>query len=153
MPRGREKLPLLSAPGGVREDLNPKMSDEFAPGSCIPWRGYRLKAGYGMVTHDGRTHLAHRVAYEARYGPIPPGLEIDHLCRHRDCVNPEHLEAVTHAENMQRGDIGGHYQRTITHCPQGHAYDDANTYAWNGGRHCRTCRRNQKRARYVRRRP
>lgn len=64
----------------------------------------KTSGGYAMVrTVGGRFALAHRVAYEEQYGPIPDGMEIDHLCGNRDCVNPDHLEAVSHTENMRRG--------------------------------------------------
>ncbi|MGO8905958.1 MAG: HNH endonuclease signature motif containing protein [Solirubrobacteraceae bacterium] len=64
---------------------------------------WKDKDGYCRVRVGGRTHLAHRAAYEERYGEIPDGTELDHLCGYRDCVNPEHLEAVSHAENIRRG--------------------------------------------------
>lgn len=85
---------------------------------------------------------AHRYAYEHFIGPIPEGLQVDHLCRVRNCVNPDHLEAVTCRENVLRGDGVAAANARATHCPQGHAYDEANTYTWtNGGRHCRACAR------------
>lgn len=72
-------------------------------GECWLWAGARLDAGYGYLEVDGKRVLAHRVSYELTYGPIPPGLVIDHLCRMPQCINPAHLEAVTWAENIARG--------------------------------------------------
>lgn len=75
-------------------------------GGCWLWTGSITRAGYGRIrgadAHDGRTVLAHRLAYELLVGPIPQGLHLDHLCRVRRCVNPEHLEPVTLAENNRR---------------------------------------------------
>lgn len=70
---------------------------------CWVWRGGRMPFGYGSVWLDGRTRLAHRVFYERLVGPIPDGLQLDHLCRNPPCVNPAHLEPVTHTENSRRG--------------------------------------------------
>lgn len=86
---------------------------------------------------------AHREAYKAFKGEIPDGLELDHLCRVRNCVNPDHLEPVTRLENARRG-IGGLMaglrQRAKTHCPAGHPYAPENTYfRANGNRMCVTC--------------
>lgn len=69
---------------------------------CWLWQGHLDRHGYGTICIDGRTSGAHRVAYAAWRGPIPVGLEIDHLCREPRCVNPEHLEPVTRLENMRR---------------------------------------------------
>ncbi|HEV2123202.1 MAG TPA: HNH endonuclease signature motif containing protein [Chloroflexota bacterium] len=85
---------------------------------------------------------AHRWAYEALVGPIPTGTELDHLCRNPACVRPDHLEPVTHAENIRRGYAAKPRPRwTTTHCPRGHAYDEANSYIHpkTGLRSCRTC--------------
>lgn len=99
----------------------------------------RLVRPYGSFDNQ----CAHRVAYELLVGLIPDGLELDHLCRNPACVNPAHLEPVTHAENMRRGE-----RAMKTHCPQGHAYDEANTYRIrSGGRQCRTCVRLRRRRR------
>lgn len=71
-------------------------------GDCLRWTGSRTPAGYGQMSVAGRLVGVHRVAYELAVGPVPEGLEIDHLCRVRDCINPDHLEVVTHAENVRR---------------------------------------------------
>ncbi len=108
--------------------------------------------GYAMLWHNGGMVKACIVAYELRYGPVPEGLELDHLCCNRWCYNPDHVEPVTHAENIRRSgkqDTNSHK----THCPQGHPYDEKNTYWSHTGRHsgwqrvCRACKR-----KYMRRR-
>ncbi|MGH7474177.1 MAG: HNH endonuclease signature motif containing protein [Candidatus Methylomirabilales bacterium] len=116
-----------------------------AYGCCIVWTGSKTSAGYGNVGRKGGTSLVHRLVYEHFRGPVPEGLELDHLCRNRVCCNPDHLEAVTHRENSKRGSAGAvnaARQRAITHCPKGHPYDEANTYrSRKGSRSCRQCGR------------
>lgn len=117
-------------------------------GRCWLWTGsFQSRRGYGTTRRTGlsQTRLAHRVSYELPHGPIPAGLEIDHLCRVPACVNPAHLEAVTHAENLQRSPLG---RAARTHCPLNHPYDDENTIRRNGRRICRECARLSSRARY-----
>lgn len=116
-------------------------------GGCILWTGYRARSGYAYITRDHVPMLAHRVAYEELVGPIPSGLTIDHLCRVRHCVNPEHMEPVTIGVNVRRRQLSAEARRgmahnaTRTHCPQGHPYDEANTYLdRKGKRYCRACR-------------
>lgn len=75
-------------------------------GDCIVWTGALNEHGYGVFGINGRTMLAHRYAYERKRGPIPQGLEPDHICRNPCCVNDGHLEAVTHQVNVQRGNAG-----------------------------------------------
>ena len=87
--------------------------------------------------------LTHRFIYEYLHGPISAELEIDHKCRNHSCANPEHLEAVSHQENMLRGI---NHQREKTHCLQGHEYSLTNTYHRpTGGRDCRICKRDNDR--------
>ena len=111
---------------------------------CWLWNGAKDKLGYGGLAFQGRRILAHRLAYELTIGQIPPGLELDHLCRNPSCVNPEHLEAVAHQVNTQRGNnrLNGANHKRKTHCPQGHPYNLFNTYVdKRGHRSCRECGR------------
>ena len=110
--------------------------DRRGPDECWPWTGARNDRGYGQIRLDGRPQYAHRVVHELLVGPIPEGRQIDHLCRVRACVNPAHMETVTSAENTRRGEPA-----TRPTCPQGHAYDEANTYRNGGHRYCRACHR------------
>jgi hypothetical protein len=119
-------------------------------GPCWIWIGSSNREGYGNFwAQTGRCVKAHRWAYEKLVGPIPEGLYIDHLCHRPGCVNPAHLEPVTNGENVRRGN---HWARTITHCPSGHPYDEANVYIERGRRRCRTCRRERQQRRDRRRR-
>ncbi len=107
---------------------------------CWEWTASRNKAGYGAFGCNGKTVRAHRFAYEDSIGSVPAGLELDHLCRNRGCVNPWHLEPVSHRENMMRGDTGKHLSDR-THCPSGHEYNESNTRIYRSMRYCRECLR------------
>jgi hypothetical protein len=120
---------------------------------CWIWQGHIGPKGYGQVRGLGGTRPAHQSAYEQWKGPLPKGTEPDHLCKVRSCVNPDHLEAVSHHENLHRGDTLTARNAAKTHCPQRHPYAGDNLIiriCRNGtlGRVCRTCRDEKNRARY-----
>jgi len=141
---------LFAKPG--RWASYPSIADRIdASGDCWEWTGNHDINGYGRLSYK----LAHRLVYEALCGPVPKGLELDHLCRNPGCVNPDHLEPVTHAENMRRGygfKSASRNKLAMTHCKRGHAFTDANTYRFtNGARRCRTCHRDRERVERVKR--
>jgi len=109
---------------------------------CWLWTGARFSNGYGSFWLLGKSVGAHRVAYELWRGPIPEGLHLDHLCRVRHCVNPDHLEPVTVRENLSRSPV---HQMNYTHCVHGHPLSGDNLYLWNGRRKCRECNRRRSR--------
>ena len=114
--------------------------------TCWLWKANQNSGGYGMFWSGGSSTVAHRYAYEFCVGPIPDGLQIDHLCRVRNCIRPDHLEIVTQQENVRRGEDGKR-NREKTYCPQRHPYDEQNTYrSPNGDRLCRKCQTAHKRA-------
>lgn len=118
--------------------------------TCWLWTGSKNGNGYGFISQRPLPRVsAHRFAYELFKGPIPDGLEPDHLCRVRHCVYPAHLEAVDHRTNTLRGETIAAYNAAKTHCINGHPFDSENTYRRQGvWRGCRTCNRvYQKRAR------
>lgn len=107
--------------------------ERFRETRCLLWTGTTVK-GYGRF-RDGSQQLvlAHRWLYERWVGLIPDGLQMDHLCRVRACVNPDHLEVVTGSVNVQRA------RTLITHCPRGHEYNESNTRIRQGRRFCQQC--------------
>ena len=136
-------MPMMIDNLMARVDVNPCWNH-----GCWMWTGARSgkrKAPYGAVRVDGARNptAAHVVFYVALVGPIPAGLELDHLCRNTLCVNPEHLEPVTHAVNVRRGMArqNGAFWRERTHCANGHAFTQENTRLRYGTRLCRACDR------------
>lgn len=145
--------------------------DVRGPDECWPWNGALNENGYGFLSikkgKQTTVIMAHRAMFELWWHPIPDELELDHTCHtaddtcrdgvdcmHRRCTNPDHLEAVTSAENIRRGrPVSGkdHFHGKKTHCPQGHPYDEANTAVYGRRRHCIACRTARNRARAERR--
>jgi hypothetical protein len=121
-----------------------KIDKESRP--CWQWTAAKSSNGYGSFGVEGKSCHAHRLSYERYKGPIPAGFDIDHICRNRACVNPDHLEAVSRKDNVQRGARGA----LKTHCAQGHPWTDEHIYVRpaNGKRMCRTCNVERSRARY-----
>lgn len=114
---------------------------------CWAWTGYTNPDGYGYATYrntDGEEHnaTAHRVAWQLTHGLVPDGLSLDHLCRNRGCVNPAHLEPVTSAVNIYRGEGIAARNKAKTHCNHGHPLSGDNLIIRrDGGRKCRACKR------------
>ncbi len=134
-PRGPSKK-------GIEGRLWEKISPEPNSG-CWLWMAGGNQHGYGSFYVNGRQRGAHIACYEHYIGPVPDGLELDHKCRVPCCVNPSHLEPVTHQENVARGaanESAKKFQGAKTHCPSGHPYTEDNIYfRKNGHRDCRTC--------------
>ena len=132
---------VLPAPSPIsrRAPIEDRLAAKYvvAESGCWEWLANRSQKGYGRFKVAGRYEQAHRVSYELARGPIPEGLVVDHLCRNRGCVNPDHMEPVTNAENIARGTWA-----TRTHCLRGHAYTPENTIRNTYGyRACQACRR------------
>ena len=109
--------------------------------ACWEWVGAKDKNGYGKTTFSGKTWRAHRLIYTMLKGPIPEGLEIDHTCRNKACVNPAHMEPVTTKVNVHRSDNACAINARKTHCPKGHPLSGENLYSYpqTGWRGCREC--------------
>lgn len=136
--------------GRLRKTFWPRV--EAAESGCWLWTGRPEWNGYVRIQMRGRRYRVHRLLYEWLIGPIPEGLEPDHTCRVRHCVNPTHLEPVTHVENIRRSANQVALNIAKTHCHRGHPFDEANTYCPPGSRRrqCRECLRAADRRRKVR---
>lgn len=150
----------------LRDRTLAKIAIPATPDACWEWTASRDGHGYGQIGSGtkGKILRAHRVTYELWNGSIPMEdghgrkFDLDHLCRNRACVRPDHLEPVTRGENVRRGlasVVNRERAASITHCPQGHEYSEANTdrqpTRYGGiSRSCRTCKRERKRARRAR---
>lgn len=123
---------------------------------CWPWIAAKTN-GYGVVQYRGRLQRAHRVIRTILVGPIPEGLESDHLCRNRACVNPDHAEPVTQAENNLRSESASAKHARQTHCLRGHELSGDNVYLrkrqHKTERFCRACSRIRDAKRYIPRSP
>jgi hypothetical protein len=134
------------------------MQVEVTADGCWLWKGALNRDGYGKtsVRREGRTHAlgAHLLSFEVFVGPVPDGLQLDHLCHthasgcaggrtclHRRCINPKHLEPVTGRENVLRSSAFPALNAGKIACPKGHPYDAENTRIYRGRRHCRACDR------------
>ncbi len=110
------------------------------PTECWLWIGSLNQDGYARFWFNGKIIMGHRYIYEITFGAIPTNLTIDHLCRMRHCINPDHLEAVTHKENILRGIGCTAIASRVTHCPHGHPYNQENTRInHKGARECKIC--------------
>lgn len=130
---------------------------EYAPelGPCWLFTARRNRKGYGLMWHSGlrRGVVAHRISYELYVGTIPDGLQLDHLCRVRHCVNPNHLEPVTPSVNTLRGNLAAVTRARAearTHCANGHELTTENTNTARGWRECRSCQRDRRARRTAR---
>lgn len=124
----------------ILEDRFWSKIDKNGPNGCWLWNGQINQGGYGFITLNKKTVLAHRASYEFLKEEIPKGLVIDHLCKVRNCVNPDHLEAVTLVENTMRGDCPWAINARKTHCSNGHEFSDKNTKKDSrGNRRCIQC--------------
>jgi len=124
-------------------DYDPQSFFEMADlgEKCWTWLGSKYQNGYGKLGRAGV--MAHRIAYELTKGDVPPDMCLDHLCKNRLCVNPDHLEVVTLVENVMRGDSQHAVNARKTHCIRGHAFTKENTYIRKdrNTRSCKECAR------------
>lgn len=158
----KAKSSRLNGLAGGRPSISTRFWRQVDKSSdCWIWKGEDSYNGYGRFAvkhfHNRKENFnrkvrvpAHRFSFLEAGGTIPEGMQIDHLCRNRLCVNPAHLEAVTPKENINRGTVAEALKKrkaAITHCPKGHAYDEENTRMRSDkfGRECRACNKQHSR--------
>lgn len=140
-------IDLFAGAGDLPEGINQADAERFAEkvsanGECWEWTAGLMGGGYGQFHHKGKPNYAHRWLYEAVNGGVDKRLTLDHLCRNRKCVRPDHLEPVSRGENVLRGEGLSAMAARATHCPKGHAYSGANLVIKKDGcRRCRECHR------------
>lgn len=119
--------------------IEDRIAEKFvvAGSGCWEWTARLNACGYGTVKWNGKSWLAHRAAYTLAVGTIPDGMELDHLCRNRACINPDHLEPVTHKQNMERADFSQRVPVRKPHCKRGHPWSGVRK---NGRNVCHTCK-------------
>lgn len=137
---------IRSAPT-MEDRLWAKVDRSGGQDSCWPWLAATVSGNYGYFWADGMMRRAHRITYELLVGPIPDGLDLDHLCRNPNCVNPAHLEPVTHRTNVLRGVSSFAAKAKQATCAHGHPYTPETTGLRDGTRFCLTCRREYDRRR------
>lgn len=126
------------------DQAGPIVRPELGP--CWIWTGARQGSGYGRFWTGVRIDGAHRFSWESVHGPVPSGFEVDHKCDNPPCVNPTHLQLLTHRANLLRSESNFAATKSRkTHCLRGHEFTEVNTYVTSAGRHCKTCRRLAKR--------
>lgn len=143
--RGYPLTPL----GSTRAKSNDLVIADFESkvnrsGECHRWTGNHIKGGYGTTSYQGVTQTAHRVALKIAGIEVPDEMSVDHVkekgCLYRDCVRLDHLEIVTHRENVLRSDGIAAKNAQKTHCKRGHEFTPDNTYLKKTGRECKACR-------------
>lgn len=153
-PMSVERLPIKTTYMN-NSQLKQWFSERYIPepnSGCWIWllavrKSHKLE--YGAISFLGKSMTAHRAAWIIFRGPVEPGIVVDHLCRNTLCVNPAHLEPTTNKINCLRGESIWATNARKTHCINGHAFDDVNTYEWRGKRLCRACGTDRHRAKQI----